>query len=139
MRSLERLTEHGDQASAVGKEELFRFLSENQKEKVRVKTTDEEIQDGLWAIREADGDEKKIKQLLSTYANAKQDVRAILSDEYVRPTMLNLLTISPTLLTSPILSSKFYASTRRIPGMERLQGRAPATTVSHQNVNGRAQ
>jgi hypothetical protein len=114
----------------VEKEQLFRFLSENEKERIRQKTTDEEILEGLWAIREAGGDEEEEKRVLGMFTNEKQEVRGVLNDTFTRSALLKTISLSPALRTCPILSGKFYATPKKIIGMEKITGRGPATDVS---------
>jgi hypothetical protein len=112
------------------REQLFRFLSENEKEKTRQKTTDEEILEGLWAIREAGGDKEEEKRVLGMFTSEKQEVKGILYDTFTRPALLKTISISPALRTCPILSGRFYATPKNVLGMEKITGRAPATDVS---------
>lgn len=112
------------------REQLFRFLSENEKEKTRQKTSNEEILEGLWAVREAGGDEQEERRVLASFTNEKQEVRGVLNDSFTRPALLKTISISSALRTCPILSGKFYATPKKIPGMDKITGRGPATDVS---------
>jgi hypothetical protein len=114
-------------------DELFCFLSANEKNAIYTESAEEELLEGLRRFRDAGDDTAKVKTLIQEFSTSKSEVRYVLTNDNARPTLLQAVNISRGFRDSVMMSTKFLTPARKAD-QPKVSGRLPATDVStHQS------